>query len=151
MNLDLPLFYELFLKRFYLFIYFQREGEGGGEISMQRETSLSSPQLGTEQTLSPGMCPDQKSNQRLLALRDDFQLNEPHRSGLFQGLLNLECPRLCFSSLSMLTPLVISAGLVALNTHTLITPKSTSPARTSLLMPRLTYIQEPSQRFHLDG
>lgn len=65
-------------------------------------------------------------------------------------LLNLECPRLWSSSLSMLTPLVISPGLMIFNIHILITPKFTSLAQT-LLMPRLIYIQLPSQHFHLDG
>ena len=36
-----------------------------------------------DQTRNPGMCPDQKLNQRTFSLHDDTQPTEPYRSGLF--------------------------------------------------------------------
>lgn len=66
-------------------------------------------------------------------------------------LLNLECPGHRSSSLSMLTPLIISTGLMALNIHITDNSQLTSSAQTSLLIPRLLYIQMPSQHFYLDG
>ena len=57
----------LFFKRFYLFIYLQREGKGGEGEKHQRvkekhqSVASHTPPTG-DPACKPGMCPDQESN-----------------------------------------------------------------------------------------
>ena len=72
----------------YLFIFRERgkqEEREREKYQWERETSIGCllyvPCPLSLQTHNQGMCPDRKSNQRHLALRDDTQPTEPHWSG----------------------------------------------------------------------
>ena len=65
------------------FIYLVLERVEGREKERERNIDgvpLLHPSSG-DQTVNPGMCPDQESIRQLLALRNDAQPTEPHQSG----------------------------------------------------------------------
>ena len=78
------LLYFLIFKNIYLFL---ERGEGE-EKERERKINVrekywsvaSDTCADWDQTCNPGMCPDQESNQWLLALQDNTQTTEPHHS-----------------------------------------------------------------------
>ena len=77
--------YHDFLKRFYLFIFREREMEGGRERKKQQHADWSvaslTPPTG-DLAYNPGTWPDLVSNQQPLGLQAKAQSTEPHHPGL---------------------------------------------------------------------
>ena len=83
---------DIFLKILfiYLFIYFQREGNGGKEGNINVWLPLARPLLG-DLACTSGMCPDWESNWQPLGSQASAQSTEPHQPGPVSGVLIQAC------------------------------------------------------------
>ena len=78
-------------KRFYIFIFIQREREGEREGEKHHNVwlPLTCPLLGTWPTHNPGMCPDWELNWRPFGSQAGTQSTEPHQPGLKSKLFRI--------------------------------------------------------------
>ena len=69
-------------KRFYLFIFREKGGEGEREGEKHRCVVASCVLPAADLAHNPGMCPDWESNQQPFSLQAVIQSTEPHQLGL---------------------------------------------------------------------